>query len=47
MTAALAGQFRERNADVVELPHRGGHQIDPAVLPQIATIISRPERPVR
>ena len=47
MTAELAGQFRERNADVVELPHRGGHQIDPAVLPQIATIISRPERPVR
>ncbi|MGS0687791.1 alpha/beta hydrolase [Nakamurella sp. GG22] len=47
MTSELAGQFRERNADVVELPHRGGHQIDPAVLPQIATIISRPEREVR
>lgn len=44
MTAELAGQFRDRQADVVELPHPGGHQIDAAVLPQIATIISRPER---
>ncbi len=46
MTTDLAAQFRDRRADVVELPHRGGHQIDPAVLPQIASIISRPERQV-
>jgi phospholipase/carboxylesterase len=46
MTHALAAQFRERSADVVELPHRGGHQIAPEVLPQISSIISRPERQV-
>ena len=45
MTQQLAGQLRERGAEVVELPHPGGHQIDPAVLPQIATVIARPERP--
>ena len=44
MTEQLAGQLRERGADVVELPHPGGHQIDPRQLPQIASIICRPER---
>jgi phospholipase/carboxylesterase len=47
MTAELAGQFRERGAEVVELPHPGGHQIDARQLPQIASLIARPERPVR
>jgi phospholipase/carboxylesterase len=45
MTAQLTAQFRERGADVVELPHPGGHQIDPRQLPQIASIVSHPERP--
>jgi phospholipase/carboxylesterase len=44
MTQRLAGQFRDRHADVVELPHPGGHQIHPSVLPQISAIICRPER---
>ena len=42
MTERLAAQLRERGAEVVELPHPGGHQIDPALLPQIADIIARP-----
>jgi len=46
-TRQLATQLRDRRADVVELPHPGGHQIDPAVLPQISTIICRPERQIR
>ena len=46
MTAELAGQFRERGAEVVELPHPGGHQIDPRQLPRIASIVCHPERPV-
>jgi phospholipase/carboxylesterase len=45
MTAELAGQFRERGAEVVELPHAGGHQIDAHLLPQIASIVAHPERP--
>jgi phospholipase/carboxylesterase len=45
MTAQLTAQFRERGADVVELPHPGGHRIDPRQLPQIASIVSHPERP--
>ena len=45
MTAELAGQLRERGAEVVELPHPGGHQIDARQLPQIASIIAHPERP--
>ena len=44
MTAELAAQFRQRGAEVVELPHAGGHQIDPRQLPQIASIVSHPER---
>ena len=31
-------------ADVVEVPHPGGHQISPAVLPRIADVLARPER---
>jgi phospholipase/carboxylesterase len=46
MTAELVAQFRERGAEVVELPHAGGHQIDPGLLPQIASIICHPERPI-
>lgn len=36
----LAGQLRERGAEVVELPHPGGHQIYPAVLPEIHRIVA-------
>jgi phospholipase/carboxylesterase len=36
----LAGQLRERGAEVVELPHPGGHQIYPAVLPEIRRIVA-------
>ncbi len=39
MTEQLAGQFRERGATVTVLPHRGGHSIDPSVLPQIKQIL--------
>jgi phospholipase/carboxylesterase len=46
MTAELAAQLRARGADVVELPHAGGHQIDAGLLPQIASIICHPERPI-
>ena len=34
-------QLAERGAQVIELPHSGGHQIDPAVLPQIRSLIRR------
>jgi phospholipase/carboxylesterase len=47
VTQRLARQLRERGAEVVELPHPGGHQIHPAVLPQISQLICRPERPAR
>jgi phospholipase/carboxylesterase len=40
VTQQLAGQLRERGAEVVELPHPGGHQIHPAVLPEIRRIIA-------
>jgi len=40
MTKRLAHQLAERGAEVIELPHSGGHQIDPAVLPQIRTLIA-------
>lgn len=40
MTKLLARQLAERGAEVIELPHSGGHQIDPAVLPQIRTLIA-------
>ncbi|MDF2747126.1 MAG: hydrolase [Propionibacteriaceae bacterium] len=44
VTQRLVGLLRDRGAEVVELPHRGGHQISAAVLPQISNIIARPER---
>ena len=40
VTQQLAGQLRERDAEVVELPHPGGHQIYPAVLPEIRRIVA-------
>jgi phospholipase/carboxylesterase len=40
MTHQLASQLRERGAEVVELPHPGGHQIYPAVLPEIRRMIA-------
>jgi phospholipase/carboxylesterase len=47
LTERLVGQLRNRGADVVEVPHPGGHQIFAAVLPQISGLIARPERPTR
>jgi phospholipase/carboxylesterase len=47
VTQRLAGQLRDRGADVVELPHPGGHQVFPAVLPKIGNVIARPERQPR
>ena len=44
MTKALASQLRDRGAEVVELPHSGGHQISSGVLSQISNVIARPER---
>jgi phospholipase/carboxylesterase len=40
VTQQLVSQLRERGAEVVELPHPGGHQIYPAVLPEIRQIIA-------
>jgi phospholipase/carboxylesterase len=40
VTQQLADQLRERGAQVVELPHPGGHQIYPAVLPEIRRIVA-------
>jgi predicted esterase len=40
VTQQLAGQLRERGAEVVELPHPGGHQIYPAALPEIRRIVA-------
>ena len=40
MTKLLASQLAERGAEVIELPHPGGHQIDPVVLPQIRSLIA-------
>jgi phospholipase/carboxylesterase len=40
VTRQLAGQLQERGAEVVELPHPGGHQIYPAVLPEIRRIVA-------
>jgi phospholipase/carboxylesterase len=46
VTQQLAGQLRERGAEVVELPHPGGHQIYPAVLPEIRRIIADVPMPI-
>jgi phospholipase/carboxylesterase len=43
MTEQLAHQFRERDAEVVELPHPGGHQLWEPLFPQIRSLISRPD----
>jgi phospholipase/carboxylesterase len=40
VTQQLADQLRDRRAEVVELPHPGGHQIYPAVLPEIRRLIA-------
>jgi phospholipase/carboxylesterase len=40
VTQQLASQLREHGAEVVELPHPGGHQIDPEVLPEIRRMIA-------
>ena len=45
MTERLVHQFRDRGAEVVELPHPGGHQLWPPLFPQISSLIARPERP--
>ena len=41
MTEQLAGQLRDRGAQVTVLPHPGGHQIDAGLLPRISQLISR------
>jgi phospholipase/carboxylesterase len=41
VTQLLASQLSERGAQVIDLPHPGGHQIYPAVLPQIRSMIAR------
>jgi phospholipase/carboxylesterase len=46
-TQQLASQLRERGAEVVELPHPGGHQIFPAALPEIRRIIADRTMPTR
>lgn len=38
-TDVLTSQLRDRGADVTVLPHDGGHTIDPAQLPVIATFV--------
>jgi phospholipase/carboxylesterase len=41
MTEQLAHQFRERHAEVVELPHPGGHQLWGPLFPQMRNLIAR------
>ncbi len=41
MTEQLAGQFRDRGAQVTVMAHPGGHQIDPAMLPRIRQLIGQ------
>lgn len=43
MTEQLVHQFRERGAEVVELPHPGGHQLWVPSFPQIRDLIARTE----
>lgn len=40
-TERLAGQLRERGADVTEVPHDGGHGIDPQGVARIAELLAR------
>jgi phospholipase/carboxylesterase len=46
VTQQLAGLLRERGAQVVELRHPGGHQINPAVLPEIRRTIADLPMPI-
>jgi phospholipase/carboxylesterase len=39
LTQTLVGQLRDRRADVVELPHPGGHQLPVELLPEISRLI--------
>lgn len=41
MTATLVEQLRVRGAEVLELPHGGGHQLDSRVLREIAVVLAR------
>ncbi len=41
MTEQLASQFRERDAEVVELPHPGGHQLWGPLFPEIRSLVAR------
>jgi phospholipase/carboxylesterase len=45
MTGQLVHQFRELDAEVVELPHPGGHQLWVPLFAQISNLIDRPQRP--
>lgn len=38
-TRTLVGQLTERGADVLELPHDGGHVLDPWQLPRLAEFL--------
>lgn len=38
-TRTLVAQLRDRGADVTELPHDGGHAIDPAQLPALRSFV--------
>jgi predicted esterase len=39
-TATLVAQLLDRGAEVVEIPHDGGHGIDPAVLPDLREFLA-------
>ncbi|MEO9220735.1 MAG: hypothetical protein ABI251_02975, partial [Mycobacteriaceae bacterium] len=39
-TATLLAQLREKGAEVTEIPHPGGHTIDPQMLPDIREFIT-------
>ena len=39
-TRTLVTQLRERGAEVLELPHDGGHTIDPRLLPQARAFVA-------
>jgi len=40
-TRRLVSQLRERGADLTEVPHDGGHAIDPAGVDEIAALLGR------
>lgn len=43
-TRRLVAQLRERGAEVTEVPHDGGHAIDPAGVAEIAGLLARSSR---